>query len=240
MMCSLPLGGLPPLVATAVEGVSEAIDPQVAKSEVELMLGPWLKTYGVGSDDGARIDDAPGYSGRLAGPEGKEGTAGKPGVLGDPASRSNTLVTGIELGLQRFLALDLEAVSTLGRGYLVGSIDFAKVKAELFGDLLLETPDLGPSAWGSGWRYKGDPSCYIGLRVGAQVLFELIGAHYEAGYDTPGIPIGDRELPVEITARLDAAVRKIPGIVDTGLFLDMASVVLVGEPGAVREMRRGG
>ena len=30
---------------------------------------------------------------------------------------------------------------------------------------------------------------------------------------------------------------KIPGIVDTGIFLEMADVVLVGEKGAVRELR---
>jgi ribose 5-phosphate isomerase A len=37
---------------------------------------------------------------------------------------------------------------------------------------------------------------------------------------------------------LDARVRSIPGVVDTGLFLGMADLVLVGEPGQVRELRR--
>jgi ribose 5-phosphate isomerase A len=42
--------------------------------------------------------------------------------------------------------------------------------------------------------------------------------------------------PIADPATLDAAVRKIPGIVDTGLFLDMADLVLVGDKGAIREL----
>ena len=42
--------------------------------------------------------------------------------------------------------------------------------------------------------------------------------------------------PIADPATLDAAVRRIPGVVDTGLFLDMADVVLIGERGAVREL----
>ncbi len=44
--------------------------------------------------------------------------------------------------------------------------------------------------------------------------------------------------PIDEPARLDAAIRRIPGIVDHGLFLDMADVVLVGGEGAVRELSR--
>jgi ribose 5-phosphate isomerase A len=43
--------------------------------------------------------------------------------------------------------------------------------------------------------------------------------------------------PIADPAALDAAIRKIPGIIDTGIFLDMADVVLVGDAGAVRELR---
>ncbi len=43
--------------------------------------------------------------------------------------------------------------------------------------------------------------------------------------------------PIHDPARLDADIRKIPGIVDHGIFLGMASLVLVGDEGAVREMR---
>jgi ribose 5-phosphate isomerase A len=46
--------------------------------------------------------------------------------------------------------------------------------------------------------------------------------------------------PIDAPAALDAGIRKIPGVVDTGLFLAMASVVLVGDRGAVRELRRPG
>jgi ribose 5-phosphate isomerase A len=42
--------------------------------------------------------------------------------------------------------------------------------------------------------------------------------------------------PIDDPAKLDAAIRKIPGVVDNGLFLGMASVVLVGEEGGVREL----
>jgi ribose 5-phosphate isomerase A len=44
--------------------------------------------------------------------------------------------------------------------------------------------------------------------------------------------------PIAEPRELDSRVRKIPGIVDTGVFLDMASVVLIGENGAVRELGR--
>lgn len=44
--------------------------------------------------------------------------------------------------------------------------------------------------------------------------------------------------PIEDAASLDVRIRKIPGIVDHGIFLDMATLVLVGEGGAVRELRR--
>jgi len=42
--------------------------------------------------------------------------------------------------------------------------------------------------------------------------------------------------PIDEPARLDGAARKIPGIVDTGIFLEMADVVLVGDKGVVREL----
>ncbi|MGK4006598.1 ribose-5-phosphate isomerase RpiA [Sorangium sp. So ce1036] len=44
--------------------------------------------------------------------------------------------------------------------------------------------------------------------------------------------------PIDAPAALDADIRKIPGVVDNGLFLGMASAVLVGEPGGVRELTR--
>jgi ribose 5-phosphate isomerase A len=45
--------------------------------------------------------------------------------------------------------------------------------------------------------------------------------------------------PIADPVALDAAVRKVPGVVDTGIFLGMADLVLVGDAGAVRELKRG-
>jgi ribose 5-phosphate isomerase A len=39
-------------------------------------------------------------------------------------------------------------------------------------------------------------------------------------------------------AAIEAAALRIPGVVDTGIFVDMADVVLVGEAGQVREIKR--
>lgn len=47
-----------------------------------------------------------------------------------------------------------------------------------------------------------------------------------------------RFAPIADPAALDQRIRRIPGVVDNGLFLGMASVVLVGEEGSVREIRR--
>jgi ribose 5-phosphate isomerase A len=44
--------------------------------------------------------------------------------------------------------------------------------------------------------------------------------------------------PIADAAATAAAARAIPGVVDTGIFLDMADVVLVGDPGGVRELTR--
>jgi ribose 5-phosphate isomerase A len=44
--------------------------------------------------------------------------------------------------------------------------------------------------------------------------------------------------PIADPAGLDRAIRAIPGVVDTGLFLGTADTVLVAEGGTVRELRR--
>ncbi len=44
--------------------------------------------------------------------------------------------------------------------------------------------------------------------------------------------------PIDEPAALQATVRGIPGVVDLGLFLEMADLVLVGDPRGVRELRR--
>ena len=42
--------------------------------------------------------------------------------------------------------------------------------------------------------------------------------------------------PIADPRAIAAAARAIPGVVDTGIFIDMAHVVLVGEPSGVREL----
>ena len=42
--------------------------------------------------------------------------------------------------------------------------------------------------------------------------------------------------PIADARAISAAARAIPGVVDTGIFVDMADVVLVGDPGGVREL----
>lgn len=45
--------------------------------------------------------------------------------------------------------------------------------------------------------------------------------------------------PIDDPAAVDAAIRRIPGVVDTGIFLSMADLVLVGDGAGVRELRPG-
>jgi ribose 5-phosphate isomerase A len=44
--------------------------------------------------------------------------------------------------------------------------------------------------------------------------------------------------PIESPAELDASLRAIPGVVETGLFVDRVDVVLVAEPGGMRALGR--
>ena len=44
--------------------------------------------------------------------------------------------------------------------------------------------------------------------------------------------------PMDDPAALDASVRAVPGVVDTGLFLGMADVVLVGTPDGLDRLER--
>jgi ribose 5-phosphate isomerase A len=47
-----------------------------------------------------------------------------------------------------------------------------------------------------------------------------------------------RFTPIDDPARMAADLKAIPGVVDHGIFLGMASVVLVADPAGVRELRR--
>lgn len=54
-----------------------------------------------------------------------------------------------------------------------------------------------------------------------------------------GNPVLDVAIaPTDDPGGLDAAIRRVPGVVDTGFFLGMADLVLVGDPGRVRELTR--
>jgi ribose 5-phosphate isomerase A len=44
--------------------------------------------------------------------------------------------------------------------------------------------------------------------------------------------------PTDDAPALERSIRSIPGVVDTGLFLEMADTVLVADSGAVRELTR--
>ena len=46
--------------------------------------------------------------------------------------------------------------------------------------------------------------------------------------------------PIADARALDTEIRAVVGVVETGLFLGIAGLVLVGEEGGVRELRRGG
>lgn len=201
-MFPLTPSGLGAAAGQALEQFRDFAEPTHAHAHLDLMLGPWLRTYGIGSDERTRIDDAPGFEGRF-GPELDDTwNDGQWGNQKDPASRAGSALFGVEAGLAKFLAVDAEAVAAWGRAYLVGSVDVGKFRGEIFAKGIFDLPDFKFSHG----RLAGDRTFQIGLRIGAQVLAELIGAHYEVGYDTPGIPMADRALPVEITARLDAAV----------------------------------
>lgn len=67
------------------------------------------------------------------------------------------------------------------------------------------------------------------LRVEGDVPFTSDGGNYIL--DCVVAPIVDPRA-------LDLTIRSIPGIVDTGLFLGMADVVLIGDADGVRELRR--
>jgi len=57
--------------------------------------------------------------------------------------------------------------------------------------------------------------------------------------DNGNLILDTRVEPTDVPAQLDAAIRKVPGVVDTGLFLQMASDVLVGGPDKVDHLTRG-
>ena len=77
-------------------------------------------------------------------------------------------------------------------------------------------------------------------RLGATVV-PRTGPDGSAYATDNGNPILDaRFAPIESPSALDAQIRSIPGVIDTGLFLGMAERVIVGEAGRAREVVRAG
>jgi len=202
-----PAGGIPALVDGLVSGLErlaasavdfaasnlEALQPDEGDS-LRWFRGPWLDVVTIADDESGtdRIDDAPDSGTRLV--DGGMGTGrsadrSRMDGHGPDASRAGSTLFGVEGGLMRFLDLSYEATSELGRIYSAGAIDFIKGQAALYADA------------GIDWD-----SYSLVLGLGGQVLAELIGAHYEAGYDTPTIELLGREVGIELTGRLDAAV----------------------------------
>ena len=76
----------------------------------------------------------------------------------------------------------------------------------------------------------------LGLRP---VLYELDGKPFLSDNGNYILDCGSG--PIEAPAELEARIRAIPGVVDTGLFLGMADIVLVGDDqfALIEERRRG-
>jgi ribose 5-phosphate isomerase A len=54
--------------------------------------------------------------------------------------------------------------------------------------------------------------------------------------DNGNVIVDTRFAPMDDPRALDASVRAVPGVVDTGLFLGMADVVLIGTPDGVERL----
>jgi ribose 5-phosphate isomerase A len=85
-----------------------------------------------------------------------------------------------------------------------------------------------PFSWPLAMRDLADLGCRPVLRM-------LEGKPFVTDNGNWIIDCGVR--PIEAPAAFARDLRGIPGVVDTGLFLGMTSLVLVAEPGGVRELR---
>lgn len=79
----------------------------------------------------------------------------------------------------------------------------------------------------------------------AQRHIEALGAKVTRRAGSEGLPfvtdnqnaiLDARFAPIDEPRALDAALQRIPGVVDTGFFFDLASIVLCAESGQVREI----
>jgi ribose 5-phosphate isomerase A len=83
--------------------------------------------------------------------------------------------------------------------------------------------------------------CERGLRaLGLRPRLRLSGGASREPFvtDNHNLILDCETAPITDPARLEGAVRRIPGVVDTGLFLGTAETVLVAEAGAVRALAR--
>jgi len=165
-------------MSDAVADALEAARPERKKGSVQWVSGPWVKVETVADDST---------------PEEHRNR------IGDAAKPGKTLF-GIEFGLARFADADFEVAGKFGRGYLSGAIDFLKFQGTVFADGGLEGVDFSRKE-GLEFDRPG-----VGVMIGGKVLAEYVGAHYEVGYDTPTVTMLGREVGLEFTARLDAAV----------------------------------
>ena len=175
---SAGLGDTLGAIGDAVAGALEAAKPERKTGSIQWVSGPWMKVE-------TAADDATPEEHRNR--------------IGDAAKPGKTLI-GVELGVARFADADFEIAGKLGRGYLSGAIDFVKLQGTIFADGGLEGVDFGLT---EGFKFDRPA---VGVMIGGQALAELIGAHYEVGYDTPTVTMLGREVGIELTARLDAAV----------------------------------
>jgi hypothetical protein len=172
------LGELAGQIGDAIADGLAAAKPERERNSFRWATGPWVKIETIADDET---------------PEAHRNR------IGDPAKRGKVLV-GIEAGLARLFDIDIEAMHELGRGYLSGAVDFGKIHASLFVDGNLKGVDF---ELGEGFEFDRPA---VGGMIGGQVLGELVGAHYEVGYDTPTVTMLGREVGIQLTARLDAAV----------------------------------
>lgn len=75
-------------------------------------------------------------------------------------------------------------------------------------------------------------------RIGAQPELRLTAAGEPYATDNGNAIIDAAVEPLEEPSRSDRAIRAIPGVVDTGLFLGMADTVLVGDGSGVETLSR--
>ena len=76
-------------------------------------------------------------------------------------------------------------------------------------------------------------------RLGGRVTVRLSKDEKQYFSDNHNLILDTAFGPIVDPKGLNRSIRSIPGVVDTGLFLEMANVILVGDAGRVRKLERG-